>query len=114
MNRIAMLSPAPSLKLRIVRDCAHLEAAGVWTAATARFLEASVDQIIHRSRAPRSVEVDIGCVEELDTYGAWLIERLGRHFASSGASIETANVPLRFKGLLDAIRNTSSESPAAR
>src|SRR6478672_5473373 len=98
------LSSAPSLKYSTVRDEARLDAAGVWTAATAQSAEALLDQAIGQMRGSRALTIDMAAVEELDTYGAWLIERLRRGCKLTGA--RTANVPLRFVGLLDAVHET--------
>ncbi|AMN38488.1 ABC transporter permease [Rhodoplanes sp. Z2-YC6860] len=81
---------------------------------TAQSAEALLGRAIDQMRGSRALTIDMAAVEELDTYGAWLIERLSRGCKASGATVRTANVPQRFKGLFDAVHETSSEPPAAR
>jgi phospholipid/cholesterol/gamma-HCH transport system permease protein len=69
-----------------------------------------IDQI----RSLRTVVIDLAEVKELDTYGAWLIERLARDCKSSGVATTVDPVPHRFKELLQTIHETTNELPADR
>ena len=53
-----------------------LAAAGAWTARNARSLEALIDGEARRKDKLTRVDIDMGKVERLDTFGAWLLERL--------------------------------------
>ncbi|HEY2527422.1 MAG TPA: MlaE family lipid ABC transporter permease subunit [Xanthobacteraceae bacterium] len=74
-----------------------LVATGAWTAERAAELEKMVDDTARRYGAARIVDIDLAKLERLDTFGAWLIERLSRAFAAQGSST-------RFIGLSDADR----------
>lgn len=74
-----------------------LVATGAWTAERAAELEKMIDDIARRYGAARIVDIDLAKLERLDTFGAWLIERLSRTFAAQGSST-------RFIGLSDADR----------
>ena len=74
-----------------------LAATGAWTAERAADLETIVDAAARRYEDARSIDIDLAKLERLDTFGAWLIERLKRAFAdrarrraSSGCRIPTA------------------------
>jgi len=66
-------------------DQLHLAGAGAWTAENARNLETLVNLATRRSGTVRRVDIDMRGVERLDTFGAWLLERLRRTFADHGA-----------------------------
>jgi phospholipid/cholesterol/gamma-HCH transport system permease protein len=104
---------APDLTHRAEHGIARLTATGAWTAATAPAIEALSDRAFDAVRASKSVVVHIGAVEELDTYGAWLIERMMRRCRSSGVEAATAAIPERFQGLLKAVHETNGEPAAA-
>lgn len=57
-------------------DRLRLVASGTWTAANAGRLEDLVAAV--EGRRPRGLEIDLAHLTELDTFGAWLIERLRR------------------------------------
>jgi phospholipid/cholesterol/gamma-HCH transport system permease protein len=106
------LPSAPSLKFTTDRDRARLEAAGAWTAAVATAAESLTARPLEQGL--RTVIIDVAAIEELDTYGAWLIERLVRRCKSNGVAAEVAAIPERFKGLLEAVHEVAGEPPALR
>jgi phospholipid/cholesterol/gamma-HCH transport system permease protein len=112
--RTTPLPTAPSLSYATERNEAHLQAAGAWTAAAAQTIEALTDSTVAQIRGSQSVRIDIAAIEELDTYGAWLIERLIRRCKSQGLTAEMRGVPERFKGLLEAVHETVGERMAVR
>ena len=88
---------APYLTSAARGDRTELAAGGAWTVERANELSALVDLPAH----PGSVAIDLSAVERLDTFGAWLIERLARGWRDAGATAELTGVPARFRGLLD-------------
>jgi phospholipid/cholesterol/gamma-HCH transport system permease protein len=66
-------------------DRLTLAASGLWTAVHARALEPLVDDASRVNASVRRVIIDVTHVENLDTYGAWLIERTLRLWTSRGA-----------------------------
>ncbi|HZP76343.1 MAG TPA: MlaE family lipid ABC transporter permease subunit [Pseudolabrys sp.] len=87
-----------------------LAAAGSWTADQARRLEPLVERETRRSGSISRVDIDMGGIERLDTFGAWLIERLQRAFKSRGA--ETALTGLRddYRGLVEEMQGIDLDS----
>ena len=55
-----------------------LAAAGAWVAANAHRLELQIDGETRRADQFKAVDIDMAGVERLDTFGAWLLERLVR------------------------------------
>lgn len=85
-------------------DRLRLAAGGAWTADNARRLESQVDGEIQRHDAAKRVDIDMGAVERLDTFGAWLLERLVRGFRCRGAQTEVTGLKDDYRALLDELR----------
>jgi phospholipid/cholesterol/gamma-HCH transport system permease protein len=90
----------PLLRSMAQGDCLQLAAAGSWTAQHASDLEALIDDAVAQSKTVDRVDLDMGGVENLDTFGAWLLERLLRGFAEGGRGITVVGLPDRYRGLI--------------
>jgi phospholipid/cholesterol/gamma-HCH transport system permease protein len=84
-----------------------LFAAGDWTAPHAAELEPLVEEASRDPQPAKVVEIDIGGVEKLDTFGAWLLERLVRAFARKGSDARLVGVPERDRGLIEEVRRAN-------
>ncbi len=92
----------------------ELAAGGHWTADNAALLERLVSAAAPASSAVRRVEIDMGGIERLDTYGAWLLERLVREAGEIGARADVVRLPERFRTLVETVRQTSERTAARR
>ena len=81
---------------------------GAWTADNAARLEASIDDA-RPNEAPR-LEVDMGDVEEFDTYGAWILERLMRGDGRP-RQVSLVRLPEKFHDLVEDVRRTNRTAP---
>jgi len=108
------LSPTPFLHSTIVDERLELIAAGPWIAAHANALEQQVKVVARQAPAARSMAVDMRGVEELDTFGAWLIERLIRSCQAKGQEAHLVGLPDRYRGLLDEVHQANRGKPSAR
>jgi len=88
-------------------------AAGPWIAVHSRILEQLVDSVSPQ-RATQRIVIDIAGVEQLDTLGAWSLERLARSFQNHGQELVFARVPDRFRGLLDRVHDVNREISTPR
>jgi phospholipid/cholesterol/gamma-HCH transport system permease protein len=95
MSSVSLTATADGERLALV-------AAGTWTADRAAELEKIIDETARRYVGARSVDIDLAELERLDTYGAWLIERLKRAFIVRGSAA-------RITGLSDADRALIAE-----
>jgi phospholipid/cholesterol/gamma-HCH transport system permease protein len=91
----------------------RLAGSGAWTAKNARLLEARID-IETRRRDVTEVAIDMGRVERLDTFGAWLLERLVRAFSARGCATDVAGLKTDYRALVDEVHGVKLEQPAAR
>ena len=87
----------------------ELAAGGSWTSGSADEIERLVDEIIRQK--PRIATIDLGNVRELDTFGAWLVERLVRG-VRDGTEARLVGVAERFSGLLAKVRQLNRRLPA--
>jgi phospholipid/cholesterol/gamma-HCH transport system permease protein len=81
-----------------------LAATGAWTAEQAAELEKIVDETAGRHEAVRSVDIDLAKLERLDTFGAWLIERLNRAFTARGSATRIIGLSENDRGLMEVAR----------
>jgi len=88
----------------------NLTAAGSWTAAYASQLEPLVDRFAQNGGVG-TVSIDLAAVAALDTYGAWLLERLVREFRGSTAEARITGLPQRFQELYEQVQRSNREPP---
>jgi phospholipid/cholesterol/gamma-HCH transport system permease protein len=105
------LSDAPTLE-RIARgNGLALCAAGSWTARFAPDLEQIVANAEKLGGTRPDIFIDVSQVSKLDTFGAWLIERLRRSLAHGGVEAQIAGLSDNYSSLVDEVRRVKA-SPA--
>ena len=87
-------------------------AAGAWVAGHAEQIAKAID-VLDPSVCAKPASLDLRSVDQLDTYGAWLIESLVRRWRAQGQDLRVVGLPERFAGLVDAVRRAGSEPPPA-
>jgi phospholipid/cholesterol/gamma-HCH transport system permease protein len=92
----------------------ELVAGGAWTADNAAELEALVRTTARPATPVGHVDIDMKRVEKLDTYGAWLLERLVRLAGEGGGKAQVSNLPDKFRTLVDTVHRTSDRPSAPR
>ena len=83
---------------------------GVWTAERAAELERIIIDGARRCENAQSVDIDLQKLERLDTFGAWLIERLTRALAARGATTRIVNLSDADRALIDEMRLVNREA----
>jgi len=92
----------------------RLRAGGAWTSDNARELQRLVEAATRAVAGPQPVTIDVAEVRQLDTFGAWLLERLQRGAGAEGRDARLAGVPDHYRGLLDELRQANRRPPSAR
>src|SRR5579862_3960720 len=95
---------APALQSTFVADRLQLAPGGAWTAANCETLEGLVDAAAPQAAQAKKIAIDMAGVDELDTLGAWLLERLLRGAKRAEADAQFIGLPPRYLGLIDAVR----------
>ena len=93
-----------SLTVTIDGDRLGLAIRGAWTADHASELEKAVDEATRRYGTARSINIDLAGLERLDTFGAWLIERLNRAFAARGSTMNIVGLTDSDRSLIEEVR----------
>jgi phospholipid/cholesterol/gamma-HCH transport system permease protein len=92
-------------------DRLELAAAGSWTVECAADLEGLVDGAVLQSKTAKSIAINMAKVERLDTFGAWLLERLVRDFSTDGRGIDVVGLPDRYSVLVNEAHQANRKQP---
>ncbi|HEY6830963.1 MAG TPA: ABC transporter permease [Pseudolabrys sp.] len=91
------------LEGRIDGDQLTLAGTGAWTAQNARRLEALIDRATRGREPIKRVAIDMSKVDRLDTFGAWLLERLVRAFSTRGYDTQVIGLKENYRKLVDEV-----------
>jgi phospholipid/cholesterol/gamma-HCH transport system permease protein len=77
-------------------------------------LEALSDAVTAQLDQSKAVKVDMAEVRELDTLGAWVLEKMSRRAASAGHHAEMVGIADNYEGLIQEVRqvNRRNRAPA--
>ena len=107
----------PTLTCTTRGEWLELAPAGSWTAAQSETLEACVAAATPEVSGAKKLSINMAGVRELDTLGAWLLERLVRGSAGRKVEVRFVSLPERYRGLFDQIgrvNRSPAESPPAK
>jgi phospholipid/cholesterol/gamma-HCH transport system permease protein len=93
-----------------------LTAVGSWTTAHADVLQRLVAAAMPQAVGVRSMTIDVAGIRQLDTLGAWLLERLMRNVTSRGMEAGFVGLPDSYRGLFDKVHQVNRQplAPAAK
>jgi phospholipid/cholesterol/gamma-HCH transport system permease protein len=97
MTTVSLTATADGERLALV-------AAGTWTAERAAELEKIIDETARRYGGARRVDIDLAKLGRLDTFGAWLIERLKRAFMVRGSAARITGLSDADRALIEELR----------
>jgi phospholipid/cholesterol/gamma-HCH transport system permease protein len=105
---LASVDGGPTLE-RIARgNGLALCAAGSWTARFAASLEEIVGDAEKLKGSRPNIFIDVSQVSKLDTFGAWLIERLRRSLTQGGVEANIAGLSANYASLVDEVRRVKA------
>jgi phospholipid/cholesterol/gamma-HCH transport system permease protein len=106
------MTPSRLVVCTVGVDRLTIAGSGAWTADNAARLEAAIE-----GSAPNEasrLEIDMGEVGELDTFGAWILERLRRGDGRT-REVSLIRLPERFRGLVEDVSRTNKYvAPASK
>ena len=88
------LVTAPLLTASKVSGGWQLAAAGAWVAQNAAEINQTIEALDHTAQV-QPASLDLRAVEELDTYGAWLIESLVCRWRAHNEELRVIGLPER-------------------
>ena len=93
-------------------DVLELRPGGSWTAANVTTLEALSEAVAEQLDRSKTIKVDMAGVRELDTLGAWLLEKISRRATSAGHRADVVGVADNYAGLIEEVRQVNRRNPA--
>jgi phospholipid/cholesterol/gamma-HCH transport system permease protein len=108
------LSFVPLLGAATQGETLVLSPGGSWTAVHAATLENLVDLASPTLQQTQNLKIDMADVRELDTLGAWLLEKVSRDALESGHPATVVGVASRYEGLIEDVRQVNRRKPASR
>ena len=106
------MASTPLLTATPIGDGLELRPGGSWTAANVDSLEVLSEGVTAEIDRSKTVKFDMNGLSELDTLGAWLLEKLSRRVMSGGHRIEVVGVADNYAGLIEEIRQVNRHNPA--
>jgi phospholipid/cholesterol/gamma-HCH transport system permease protein len=101
------LNKQSNLHWTTVDDRLQINAAGSWTAVDAAELHQTVDALVREPPLAKGTVVDISRINKLDTFGAWLLQRLVRGAKQRGHDPQVIGVPDHYRGVLEKVEQTN-------
>lgn len=98
------MSSDPKLERIAKGNALALCATGTWTASFAPVLERIVADAEKLAGSPQRIFIDVSEVAKLDTFGAWLIERLRRSLTKGPVEAQIAGLSANYSSLVDEVR----------
>src|SRR5690348_11386168 len=87
---------------------------GSWIAENAPALEAEILAITNRTDAIKRADIEMGRVRQLDTFGAWLLERLTRGLSARGCETKVTGLKEGHRALVDEVHGVKPAPSASR
>jgi len=105
------MSSAPSTKSERTGEGVRVSLLGDWTVHAGRLAESEADSIVLAADGARRATIDLGGIEQLDTAGAWLIDRSRAQLATAGMEVGYARAHPEHKILLREAHYRVFEAP---
>src|SRR6187551_1646275 len=106
---MGIVSGNPTLERIAKGNALALCATGAWTARFAPMLERIVADAEKLGGTRPNIVIDASRVSKLDTFGAWLIERLRRSLTTDGIEAKIAGLSANYSSLVDEVRRVKAE-----
>jgi phospholipid/cholesterol/gamma-HCH transport system permease protein len=101
---------SPLLTATPAGDVLELRPVGAWTATNAATLETLSSSIAGELDTAKAVKLDMAGVQQLDTIGAWLLEKISRRSAASGHPIAVVGMADKYAGLIEELHHVNRRS----
>ena len=105
------MSFAPLLGSKTEGETLELRPGGSWTASHAEVLENLFDVVSPRLQQTTNLKINMEDVRELDTLGAWLLEKMSRRALQSGHRTTVVGVADRYVDLIEVVRQVNRRKP---
>ncbi len=107
------MTSTPLLNSTTTAGRLEFAAAGPWTAAHCEVLERLIEAAAPQARQVERISIDMSGVDQLDTLGAWLLERLVRGARPSASGAQFTGLPAHYRGLIDEMHRVNLQPRTA-
>jgi len=104
----------PLLNIATVGDTLELRPTGSWTVLNANLLEGLFDAAAPQLAQAKRLRVDLAGVREIDTLGAWLLEKISRGAEQAGRPVTVTGIDERHAELIEDVHKVNRGTRAAR
>lgn len=108
------MSSAPLLNAATVGDTLELRPTGSWTVLNANLLESLFNGVAPQLASAKRLRVDLAGVREIDTIGAWLLEKISRGAEQAGRPVAVTGIDERHAELIEDVRKLNRGVRTAR
>ncbi|MCW5704306.1 MAG: ABC transporter permease [Xanthobacteraceae bacterium] len=108
------MSSTPLLDIATAGDTLELRPTGSWTVVNAGLLESLFNAAAPQLAAAKRLRVDLAGVREIDTLGAWLLEKISRGAEQAGHPVTVTGIDERHAELIEDVRKVNRTQRAAR
>lgn len=102
----------PGLTAEATDGVLELRPSGSWVSLNVAELESLTGSAGIKLSQSKAVKLDLGAVSEIDTVGAWLLEKLSRRVAADGRRVEMTGVAENYVGLVEEVRQVNRRAIA--
>ena len=109
-----VLDGSPKLEQVPMGSALALRATGEWTVHHAPGLEKIVERTEKDNASNNGIIIDVSQVRTLDTFGAWLIERMRRNLVSGGVTPRIVGLSANYASLVEEVSRVKDGVPLVR
>ena len=108
------LNNSPNLNTKTEGDLALIQPGGSWTAVNGHRLEELVQSATPILLQSKRLQIDFSRLHELDTLGAWLLEKISRQSQASGRPATLTGLLERYAKLIDDLHDVNRSAEPVR
>ena len=111
MSSEFVVTTTPDLTAELAGHALELRPRGSWVAANAATLERLSNKVVPQLEGSAAVKVNMAEVHELDTLGAWLLEKICRRVTAAGHRADVLGVAEDYAGLIEEVHQVNRRTP---
>jgi phospholipid/cholesterol/gamma-HCH transport system permease protein len=111
MSSEFIVTTTPDLTAELAGDALELRPRGSWVAANAAALERLSNNVVPQLDRSDAIKLNMAEVHELDTLGAWLLEKISRRVTAAGHRADVLGVADNYAGLIEEVRQVNRRMP---
>jgi phospholipid/cholesterol/gamma-HCH transport system permease protein len=111
MSSEFVITTTPDLAAELAGNALELRPRGSWVAANAAILERLSNNVVPQLDHSDAIKLNMAEVHELDTLGAWLLEKISRRVTAAGRRADVLGISENYTGLIEEVRQVNRRTP---